>query len=91
MAGWSIKTVKNIISTFRSMYSDAQRDHTDLWGRQPFALKWQRQIKERPDPFTSGERDKVLTWWKENDFFYFPWVYVLFHTGMRPSELAGLH
>jgi integrase len=91
MGGRSIKTVKNIISTFRSMYADAQRDHTDLQGRQPFALKWQRQIKERPDPFTAAERDKILTWWRENDFFYFPWVYVLFHTGMRPSELAGLH
>jgi integrase len=91
ISGRSIKTVKNIISTFRALYSDAERNHADLQGRQPFALKWQRQIEEKPDPFSAEERDKILGWWRENDFFYFPWVYVLFHTGMRPSELAGLH
>jgi len=91
LKGRSIKTVKNIITTFRSMYSDAQREHTDLQGRQPFALKWQRQIKEKPDPFTAEERDNILAWWKANDFFYYPWVFMLFHTGMRPSELAGIY
>jgi len=91
MKGRSMKTVKNILSVFRVLYTDAQGDHEELQAKQPFHLKWQRQITEKPDPFTIQERDQILEWWKQNDFFYFPWVYVLFHTGMRPSEAAGLH
>jgi integrase len=86
----SMKTVKNILSIFHSLYADAQREYVELQGKQPFALKWQRQIKERPDPFSAPERDRILEWWRTNDFFYYPWVYLLFHTGMRPSEAAGL-
>jgi len=86
----SMKTVKNILSIFHSLYADAQREYVELQGKQPFALKWQRQIKERPDPFSAAERDRILEWWRLNDFFYYPWVYLLFHTGMRPSEAAGL-
>jgi integrase len=42
------------------------------------------------DPFTAGERDKIIDYWAKEDFFYFPWVFTLFHTGMRPSEASAL-
>src|ERR1044071_4587825 len=51
--GRAIKTVKNILTVFRSLYGDAQREYAELQGKQPFSLKWQREIKERPDPFTA--------------------------------------
>jgi integrase len=90
LKGRSVKTVKNIIHAFRALYSDAQRQHPDLQGRTPFSLKWPREQKEKPDPFTAGERDGIIEWWKEHDFFYYPWVRFLFETGCRPSEAAAL-
>lgn len=57
----------------------------------PFAvLRWDRAKKPRPDPFTESERDKLLEWFLEHQPFYFPFVYSLFYTGMRPSELVAL-
>jgi integrase len=88
--GRKIKTIKNILTTFRALYTDAQRDHPELQGKQPFSLKWPKTQREKPDPFSAEERDLILAWWRENDFFYFPWLYTLFHTGMRPSEAAAL-
>jgi integrase len=71
------------------MWRDAMiEEHVET---NPFALlQWPRQPRKRPDPYTVEERDRILKWWEENDFFFFPYVYFQFHTGCRPSETAAL-
>jgi integrase len=88
----SVKTARNIIdSSFRALYRDARAEIEELKGRDPFIdIQWPEAEREKPDPFTAEERDKILAWWLENDFFYYPWVFALFHTGMRPSEVSAL-
>jgi hypothetical protein len=52
-----------------------------------------RELKEfqvRLLAFTAEERGKIIDYWAKEDFFYFPQVLTLFHTGMRPSEVPGL-
>jgi integrase len=90
--GLSVKTARNIIdSSFRAMYRDARAEYKDLQGYDPFMhVQWPRVQREKPDPFTAEERDRIIDYWKENDFFYFPWVFTLFHTGVRPSEASAL-
>ena len=89
----SLKTARNIIdSSFRAMYRGARADYEEaLRDKDPFALlEWPKTQHERPDPFTAEERDRIIEYWKEKNFFYFPWVFTLFHTGMRPSEASAL-
>ena len=89
----SVKTVRNIIDgSFRAMYRDARAEYNrDLQGYDPFLhVQWPRVQRAKPDPFTAKERDQIIQYWIENDFFYYPWVFVLFHTGMRPSEASAL-
>jgi len=89
-SGLSAKTVRNIVdATFMAMWRDALAE--EIVTNNPFAaLRWIRAQRSRPDPFTAQERDKILGHFRETDFFYFPWVFTLFHTGMRPSELSAL-
>jgi integrase len=90
--GLSVKTVRNIIdSSFRAMFRDARAEIEELKGRDPFIdIQWPIVQREKPDPFTAEERDRIIEYWAKNDFFYFPWVFTLFHTGMRPSEASAL-
>ncbi|MCH8007226.1 MAG: tyrosine-type recombinase/integrase [Planctomycetes bacterium] len=44
----------------------------------------------RPDPFTEEERDNLLAYFRAKVPFYFPFLHVLFWTGMRPSEALAL-
>jgi integrase len=90
--GRSVKTVRNIIdSSFRALYRDARAEIEDLKGRDPFIdIQWPRSQREKPNPFTAEERDRIIEYWAKNDFFYFPWLFTLFYTGMRPSEATAL-
>lgn len=90
--GLSIKTVRNVIdSSFRALYRDARVKFEPLRGRDPFTdIQWPRLPRTRPDPFTAEERDKITSWYLENDCFYYPLVTWQFHTGMRPSETFAL-
>src|SRR5262249_6718621 len=83
---------RNIIdSSFRALYRDARAEIEELKGRDPFIdLQWPKVEREKPDPFTAEERDRILAYWLEKDFFYYPLVFTLFHTGMRPSELSAV-
>src|SRR5215468_5438070 len=84
----SVKTCRNVIdSSFRAMFRDCRADYKALQGYDPFLhVQWPKAQREKPDPFTADERDRIIEHWKRNNFFYFPWVYTLFHSGMRPSE-----
>ena len=89
----AVKTARNIIDgSFRALYRDARVEiGGELEGKDPFIdIQWPRQVKTKPDPFTAEERDKIVAWYVENDFFYYPLVEWQFHTGMRPSETFGL-
>ena len=57
----------------------------------PFAaLIWPRQPRHTPDPFTEDERDQILEYFARQKAHYYPFVLLLFWTGVRPSEAVGL-
>ena len=69
----------------------------------PFSLmEWGEYVPPEPDPFTVEERDKLLEYyrgkrWKVGGFNdsrphhpYYVYLYTLFFTGPRPSEIAAL-
>lgn len=90
----SLKTVRNILDWhFRALYRDAREEleERDLLLGDPFArLRWQKAIREKPDPFTPQERDVILEHYRTTKPLWFPLVYTLFFTGARPGELAAL-
>ena len=51
---------------------------------------WTRKPLSRPDPFEEGERDAIVAYFRQKVSFYYPLIYTLFFTGMRPSEALGL-
>jgi len=62
-----------------------------LIDKDPFeALQWPRPKPSRPDPFTEEERDKIIIHFRVKRPLYYPFVYTLFWTGMRPSEALAL-
>jgi len=88
--GLSLKSCRNIIDgTFRAMMRDARID--GLVEKDVFAnLRWPRISQPKPDPFTDEERDNILKHFNDKNRFYYPFVYVQFWTGMRPSEALAL-
>jgi len=88
--GLAVKTVRNIIdASFRAMVREARVD--EYLESDPFAaLRWPRVTPSPPDPFSEEERDRLVNWFAARKPFYHPFVVVLFHTGMRPSEAVGL-
>jgi len=88
--GVSLKTARNIIDGgFRAMWRDARSE--EVTDKNPFsALRWPAKQREDPDPFRVEEREAILAYIREKDPFYYPFVLWQFHTGMRPSETAGL-
>lgn len=89
--GLALKTVRNIMdASLRAMIRDA-RTIDLLIAADPFAaLTWPRLPQPKPDPFTVAERDRIVGWFLEHRRSYFPFVFTLFHTGMRPSEAVAL-
>ena len=100
--GLSEKTIRNVVDgSFRAMVRDAGRD--DIRVGFPFArVRWAEKIIPGPSPLTDEERDRVLDYfkakrWKVGGFNdtvrhypYFAFLYTLFFTGMRPSELCAV-
>lgn len=92
--GLAVKSARNVIdASFRAMFRDARTvDYmAEVQGKDPFAaLHWPRLKTGRPDPFTEEERDIVLGYFRDKARHYYPFVYTLFYTGMRPSEALAL-
>jgi len=90
--GLSVKTCRNIIDgSFRAMYRDARTELEELKGRDPFMdIQWPAAKRDKPDPFLSEERDKILDFFREQEPFYYPWVLLAFMAGTRPSEASAL-
>jgi len=89
--GLKLKSARTIIdATFRAMMRDA-RKIDGLILNDPFAaVDWPRLPVQKPDPFTEEERDKIIQHFREKNRFYYPFVYTMFWTGMRPSEALAL-
>jgi integrase len=101
----SPKTVKNILGgSLRAMLRQARAD--ELLARDVFLEhQWPDVTTPEPDPFTPVERVKLLAWFATKTFrvlrgggtptvrrhpAYHAFFTLLFSTGMRPSEAAGL-
>ena len=87
----AVKTVRNILdASLRAMWRDA-RSIDLLITTDPFAaLTWPRIAAPPPDPFNRDERDTLLGWFLAHQRFDYAFPFVLFHTGMRPSEAVAL-
>jgi integrase len=87
----SLKTCRNILdASLRAMIRDA-RTVDLLLLTDPFAaLRWPRVTPPAPDPLTEEERDRVVDWFRTRRRFYFPFISLLFFTGLRPSEATAL-
>ncbi len=100
----SAKTVRNIMdASLRAMLRDA-REIDKLLDHDPFAgMRWPRYTPPPPNPLTERDRDRVLEWFANAPFIrpgtppkalphppYHAYVRLLFWTGMRESEGAGL-
>jgi integrase len=91
LKGLAVKTVRNIIdSSFRAMVRDAREiDH--IIAADPFeAIQWPDNETRRRDPFSKEDRDKIIEYFREKKPFYYPFVFAMFWTGMRPSEATAL-
>ena len=53
-------------------------------------IKFRQEIKERPNPFTESEVNRIILEFKENEPHYADFVAFRFFTGMRSGELAAL-
>lgn len=102
----SPKTVKNIIGgSLRAMLRQARADEyvtRDLFA----GHAWPKTRPPEPDPFTTDDVSRLLEWFQAKRFrtatsrgagyvqrehpAYHAYLHLLFWTGMRPSEAAGL-
>lgn len=88
--GKSPKYVRNIIggtlqALFRAAVADSVAPSNPCKG-----LRWARVSRSDADPFTEAERDTILATFHGKHPHYAPFVELLFYTGLRPSEAAGL-
>ena len=102
----SVKTVRNILGgSLRAMLRQARKDglltrerFADL-----VELEWPQHTTPEPDPFTADECTRLLAWFETRTFrvraggyvlqrhpAYHAYLHLLFSSGMRPSEAAGL-
>jgi integrase len=88
----SLKTARNIIDgSLRAMFRDAgQRLERNPFDNLP-ANWWPRLPQREPDPYTEEERDRILTYYREQRSYKdYAFVYFRFYTGTRPSEAVAL-
>lgn len=92
----SVKTAKNILNgSLRAFLRDAQVE--GLIERNPFDLLprkfWPRHVRRPPDPFEEHERDEIIRYfaqkWGQTWRPGYVFLYTLFWTGARPSELTA--
>lgn len=90
-AGRSVKYARNVVSHAQAMFSAALARHLVI--DNPCAdLDWPRQPSKDIRPFASfAEVEAVLAHIRSRDVTAYRFVLALAHTGMRPSEAAGLY
>lgn len=99
----SPKTIRNIVDgSLRALCRDARRIDGLKVDLQAFEdMEWPK-LRWSPTPFTEEERDKILGWYASRVWrvpgsakrqvwpTYYAYVYTLFFTGCRPSELSAV-
>jgi integrase len=86
--GLALKTARNIIDgSLKAMLRDAGR----RLDRNPLndlpANWWPRLPQKESDPYTEGERDAILAYYRSNrPRWAYAFVFFRFYTGTRPSE-----
>lgn len=92
----SMKTARNVIdATLRAFFRDAKAE--GVIEKTPFddlpKRWWPKYIKPPPDPFSEDERDQILAFFCHKHMPKWPqayaFVYALFWTGARQSELTA--
>ena len=92
----TMKTAKNVVNaTLRAFFRDATAE--GVIEKNPFddlpKRWWPRTVTPDPDPFTEKERDEITGYFFNKHWRKWPqgalFVYTLFWSGMRPSELTG--
>jgi integrase len=92
----TVKTAKNVIgATLRALFRDAKAE--GKIEKNPFddlpSEWWPRVVMQDPDPFTEAERDAIIGHFFDKHWGLWPhgcsFLYALFWTGCRPSELTG--
>lgn len=96
----SVKTVRNVIlGSLAAFLRQARTD--ELVTRDLLAgLEWEEWEPPEADPFTADERERILAWFAARTYragnerrpwpAYHAYLHLLFWSGMRPSEAAGL-
>lgn len=86
----TVKTCRNVIDgSLRAMYRSVWAAGAPA--NNPFeVLEWPDRLVPPPDPFTEDERDRILEKYRETQPRLYPYVYLMFWTGLRPSEAAAL-
>lgn len=92
----TMKTAKNVVNaTLRALFRDAKAER--VIERNPFdelpKRWWPKTLGPPADPFTEAERDKILGYFKKKYLGHwaqgYAFLYTLFWTGARPSELTA--
>lgn len=87
--GLAHATVRTAIGHFAEMWKSAKLDGL-VSGRPHSDLVWPRQRKAKATVFTAEERDKIVDLAFAQGRWFAPQIALMFHSGMRPSEAAGL-
>jgi len=83
---------RTVHHAFRALVRD-MRGHgllqTQIFDRE-FVKKLKEDPEQEPDPYSQEERTKILSWFLENQFHYYAFVFTRFWTGLRPGEATAL-
>jgi integrase len=88
-ATYSAKYARNIIGTLHMLLGEAKA--RKLISENPAdGIAWQRQLRQKVDPFTRDEIEAILDYIAKKDWHAYVFILALADTGMRPGEAAGI-
>jgi integrase len=85
----SLKTRNNALTPLRGVFDLAFADG-HIPTNPALRLKFAKIQREPPDPFTTEERELILSWFAKDRPEWLTYFEVAFFTGLRSSELIGL-
>ncbi len=85
----SLKTRNNALTPLRGVFDLAFADG-HIQTNPALRLKFAKIQRELPDPFSSDERDLILSWFASQRPEWLTYFETAFFTGLRTSELIGL-
>lgn len=89
-AGRSVKYARNVLAHAQAMFTGAVKRHV-IDANPCEGLDWPRQPPRQVRPLGSlDEVERILTHVRAKSVYAYRYILALAHTGMRPSEAAGL-